>query len=101
MHKDSQANIDRRVQQLTKQMRADIEHYKMTLSEQKEAKLLQLKNELGLRLKQKRAEFDQIKVENRQKDETCRQTLRQSTKTKTETIRDKVKIETQEQLREA
>ena len=51
MQRDVDKNTDRRLQQLNKQLRSDIEHHKRTLQEHKEGKVLQIKNELTMQLK--------------------------------------------------
>ena len=58
IQKDTEKNLDRRIQQLSKQNRADIDHYKRNLMEHKEGKILQIQNELNIQLKQKKADFD-------------------------------------------
>jgi hypothetical protein len=42
-------------------MRADTEHYRRTLNEHKEGKVLQIKNELNLQLQHKKQEFEQMR----------------------------------------
>ena len=88
--READANTDRRLQQLNKQMRADLDHFRRTLQEQKEAKMLQIQNELGLQLKQKRAEFEQMKLENRAKDDQSKQALLQAFRKRAEVAREKV-----------
>ena len=70
--------MDRRLQQLSKQLRADSDHYKRTLMELKEGKVLQIQNELNLQMKQKKVDFDQMQGENKAKDDESRQVLKQS-----------------------
>ena len=48
INQDVDKNIDKRILQLSKQMRADTEHYRRTLHEHKEGKVLQIRNELSL-----------------------------------------------------
>ena len=90
IQKDADKNIDRRVQQLNKQLRADNEHYRRTLHEQKEGKLLQIQNELNMQLKQKQGEFEQMRNENRAKDDESRKVLRISTTKRLETEQEKI-----------
>ena len=98
--KDSEKNIDRRMQQLNKQLRADLDHYKRTLMEHKEGKVLQIQNELNMQLKQKKAEFDQMRGENKIKDDESRHVLKQSVQKRLASDKEKETLESQDRLRE-
>lgn len=49
-----------------------MEHTKRSLQEQKEGKHLQIQNELNMQLKQKKADFKQIRSSNKDKDDESR-----------------------------
>ena len=52
-------------------------------------------------MRQKKADFDQMRSENRAKDEQSRQIVKQSISKKIVTDKEKISIETQDRLREA
>ena len=62
---------------------------------------MQIKNELALQLKQKRSDFEQMRSDNRSKDEEICAAMRKQVRKRNELEMEKASIENKDKMREA